>query len=189
MINICITKNFVILGKIIASRFFYVNYFSYISTVIKQQHNTMNNKNEAWVVEGLEAQFNYKEITCNGVGGSGYQSVLKHKDQIQSICQEVRDLLGDRLFDKMVAQAQERDMDADFHTGRRYSSVEDNAYRLITGIAKHVWSYLPNEHLAEMHVGAVLPMLTIDEKVYMVLDALRDCASADHWYTYEKDWG
>lgn len=21
------------------------------------------------------------------------------------------------------------------------------------------------------------------------LDALRDCAEADHWYTYEKDWG
>lgn len=21
------------------------------------------------------------------------------------------------------------------------------------------------------------------------LDALRDCASADHWYTFEKDWG
>ena len=29
----------------------------------------------------------------------------------------------------------------------------------------------------------------MEEKVYMVLDALRDCASADHWYTYEKDWG
>jgi hypothetical protein len=60
---------------------------------------------------------------------------------------------------------------------------------LVTGIAGHVSSYLDSDELIEMHVGAVLNNLTIDEKVYMVLDALRDCASADHWYTFEKDWG
>lgn len=134
-------------------------------------------------------QFNYKEIKCNGIGGSGYQAVLKHKDQIQSICQEVRDLLGDRLWDKMIEHASTIDTYTDYYAGRRYSEVEDNAYRLITGIAKHVSSYLNSDELIEMHVGAVLNNLTIDEKVYMVLDALRDCASADHWYTFEKDWG
>lgn len=149
----------------------------------------MDNKNEAWVVEGLEAQFNYKEITCNGVGGYGYQAVAKHKDQIKSICQEVRDLLGDQLWKKMRQHADEKEGWGEYHPGSRYTDLDSNTSRLITGIAKHVWSYLPNEHLAEMHVGAVLSMLTIDEKVYMVLDALRDCASADHWYTFEKDWG
>ena len=54
-------------------------------------------------------QFNYKKIECNGVGGYGYQAVLKHKDQIQSICQEVRDLLGDKLWEKMIKQASEVD--------------------------------------------------------------------------------
>ena len=134
-------------------------------------------------------QFNYKKIKCNGVGGSGYQAVLKHKDQIQSICQEVRDLLGDKLWDKMIKQASEVDTYTNYHSGIRYKSVEDNAYRLVTGIAGHVSSYLDSDELIEMHVGAVLNNLTIDEKVYMVLDALRDCASADHWYTFEKDWG
>ena len=134
-------------------------------------------------------QFNYKEIKCNGVGGSGYQAVLKHKDQIQSICQEVRDLLGDKLWDKMIKQASEVDTYTDYYAGSRYNGVEDNAYRLVTGIAKHVSSYLNDDKLIEMHVGAVLNNLTIEEKVYIVLDALRDCASADHWYTFEKDWG
>jgi len=77
----------------------------------------------------------------------------------------------------------------EYHSGRRYNSVEDNAYRLVTGIARQVSSYLNDDLLIEMHVGAILDNLTIDEKVYMVLDALRDCASADHWYTFEKDWG
>lgn len=134
-------------------------------------------------------QFNYKEIECNGVGGRGYQAVLKHKDQIQTICQEVRDLLGDRLWEKMIEQASKVDSYGGYYAGSRYNRIDDNAYRLATGIAKQVSSYLDSDELIEMHVGAVLNNLTIDEKVYMVLDALRDCASADHWYTYEKDWG
>lgn len=134
-------------------------------------------------------QFNYKKIECNGIGGRGYQAVLKHKDQIQAICQEVRDLLGNKLWDKMIKQASEVDTYTEYYAGIRYQGVEDNAYRLATGIAKHVSTYLKDDLLIEMHVGAVLNNLTIDEKVYMVLDALRDCASADHWYTFEKDWG
>ena len=134
-------------------------------------------------------QFNYKEIKCNGIGGRGYQAVLKHKDQIQAICQEVRDLLGDKLWDKMIKQASEVDTYTEYYAGSRYQGVEDNAYRLVTGIARQVSSYLDSDELIEMHVGAILNNLTIDEKVYMVLDALRDCASADHWYTFEKDWG
>lgn len=134
-------------------------------------------------------QFNYKEIKCNGIGGRGYQAVLKHKDQIQAICQEVRDLLGDKLWDKMIKQASEVDTYTEYYAGSRYQGVEDNAYRLVTGIAKHVSTYLKDDLLIEMHIGAVLNNLTIDEKVYIVLDALRDCASADHWYTFEKDWG
>ena len=134
-------------------------------------------------------QFNYKKIECNGIGGRGYQAVLKHKDQIQAICQEVRDLLGDKLWGKMIKQASEVDTYTEYYAGSRYQGVEDNAYRLATGIAKHVSTYLKDDLLVEMHVGAILNNLTIDEKVYMVLDALRDCASADHWYTFEKDWG
>jgi len=130
-------------------------------------------------------KFNVNEVRCNGVGGSGYQAVLKHKDAIQEICQDVRDLIGiEKLWELATAEP-----NVDYHQGTRFNSVEDNAYRLITGLASHVAEYIPTSELIEMHVGAILPMLTMDEKVYMVLDALRDCAGADHWYTFEKDWG
>ena len=89
----------------------------------------------------------------------------------------------------MIKQASEVDTYTEYYAGRRYNGVEDNAYRLTTGIARQVSSYMKDDKLIEMHVGAILNNLTIDEKVYMVLDALRDCASADHWYTFEKDWG
>ena len=130
-------------------------------------------------------QFNYKKIKCNGVGGYGYQAVLKHKDAILEICQDVRDLIGiEKLWELATV-----DPNVDYHQGIRFNSVEDNAYRLITGIAKHTAEYMPNSELLEMHVGAILPMLTMEEKVTLVADACRDCASADHWYTFEKDWG
>jgi hypothetical protein len=32
------------------------------------------------------------------------------------------------------------------------------------------------------------PVLTEANTLDWVLDALRDCASADHWYHFEKDW-
>ncbi|MBD44161.1 MAG: hypothetical protein CMC65_02820 [Flavobacteriaceae bacterium] len=133
----------------------------------------------------MRKQFNVNEVSCNGVGGHGYQAVLKHKDAILEICQDVRDLIGiEKLWELATV-----DPNVDYHQGIRFNSVEDNAYRLITGIAKHTAEYMPNSELLEMHVGAILPMLTMEEKVILVADACRDCASADHWYTFEKDWG
>lgn len=44
------------------------------------------------------------------------------------------------------------------------------------------------------HVDGVLGRLQgfsdtfSDDPKAHVMDALRDCASADHWYTYEKEW-
>ena len=131
------------------------------------------------------SKFNVNEVRCNGVGGSGYQAVLKHKAAIQEICQEVRDLIGiEKLWELATVEP-----NVDYHQGTRFNSVEDNTYRLVTGIASHVSEYLPTSELIEMHVGAVLLMLTMEDKVTLVVDACRDCAGADHWYAFEKDWG
>lgn len=131
------------------------------------------------------SKFKASEVKCNGVGGHGYQAVLTHKDAILEICQDVRDLIGiEKLWELATVEP-----NVDYHQGTRFNSVEDNAYRLITGIANHVSEYIPTSELIEMHVGAILPMLTMEEKVTLVADACRDCASADHWYTFEKDWG
>jgi formylmethanofuran dehydrogenase subunit A len=129
-------------------------------------------------------KFNVNEVRCNGVGGSGYRAVLKHMDAIQRICQEVRDIIGIEKIWELATT----DPNVDYHKGTRFNSVEDNTYRLITGIAEHVAKYIPTNELIEMHVGAILPMLTMEDKVTLVVDACRDCASADHWYTFEKDW-
>lgn len=132
-------------------------------------------------------KFNATEVKCNGVGGSGYQGVLKHKEAVQSIVDEVVNTIGrDRLYELAVASGEKYD---DFYAGRRFNSNEDLMYRLVSGIARYVSSKLENDLLIEMYVGAQLKMLSYEDKQTMVVDAARDCASADHWYTFEKDWG
>ena len=131
------------------------------------------------------SKFKVSEVKSNGIGGEGYQAVLIHKDAIVEICQEVRDLLGlDKIFELIT-----EDSTNDYHRGHRFEEVENNAYRLISALAKHCSTYLDSDELIEMHIPAVLKGLTTEDKVTIVVDACRDCASADHWYAFEKDWG
>lgn len=130
-------------------------------------------------------KFNATEVKCNGVGGSGYQAALKHKEQISSIVKEVRESIGQEVIWKQIL---ENDPIGDYHQGRRFLTEEDNMFRLVTGLGNYTYSYLESDELVEMHLGAILDNLTFEEKVILVVDACRDCASADHWYTFEKEW-
>ena len=131
------------------------------------------------------SKFNTKEVKCNGIGGSGYQGALKHKDQILAIVEEVRNSIG---LEAIWKQILENDPIGDYHQGRRFLTADDNVSRLITGLGNYTHSYLNSDELVEMHLGAILNNLTFEEKVILVVDACRDCAGADHWYTFEKEW-
>ena len=130
-------------------------------------------------------QFNASEVHCNGIGGYGYQAARQHSENILSIVKEVRNNLGiDAIWQKIM----ELDGHGDYHQGRRFLDIESNATRLITGLGNYCYSYLESEELIEMHLGAILSNLTLEEKTILVVDACRDCAGADHWYTFEKQW-
>lgn len=130
-------------------------------------------------------QFNALEVKCNGIGGYGYQAARKHNETILNIVNEVRDALGlEGIWQKIM----ELDNSYDYHQGRRFLDPESNATRLITGLGNYCHSYLESDELIEMHLGAILSNLTFEEKVILVVDACRDCAGADHWYTFEKEW-
>lgn len=131
-------------------------------------------------------KFIANEVKCNGLGGPGYQSALKHKEAIQSIVNEVVNSIGrDRLYELAVASG---DTYSDFYAGHRFNSNEDLMYRLATGLGNYVWPKFNSDELTEMHLGAQLNMLSYEDKQTLVVDAARDCAGADHWYTFEKDW-
>lgn len=129
--------------------------------------------------------FKALEVQCNGVGGHGYQAARQHSETILSIVKEVRNNLGiDAIWQKIM----ELDGRGDYHQGSRFLDIESNATRLITGLGNYCYSYLESEELIEMHLGVILSNLTLEEKTILVVDACRDCAGADHWYTFEKQW-
>lgn len=136
------------------------------------------------------SKFKATEVKCNGTGGHGYRGALKHKDTITKIVEEVKSNLSIEDFWLLTqAQNQKQPYSSELYQGRRYGSVDDLTYRLISGLANYCYSYLESEELVEMHLISVLASLTYEEKQYLVIDAARDCAGADHWYAFEKDWG
>ena len=132
-------------------------------------------------------KFNAADVKANGIGGSGYQAVLKYRDNVRSIVDEVVNTIGrDKLYELAVDSGEKHD---DFYAGSRFNSNEDLTYRLITSLANYIYPKFGNEQLTEMYVGALFSRLSFEEKQILVVDAARDCAGADHWYTFEKDWG
>jgi hypothetical protein len=131
-------------------------------------------------------KFNVNEVKANGVGGYGYSAVSKHHGAIRSIVDEVVTTLGrDKLYELAVASGEKYD---DFYAGSRFNSNEDLTYRLISSLSNYIYPKFDSDELTEMYVAGLLVRLSAEEKQILVVDAARDCASADHWYTFEKQW-
>ena len=131
-------------------------------------------------------KFNADDVKANGIGGSGYQAVLKYrKEVLYNVEEEVNTIGRDKLYELAVASGDKYD---DFYSGSRFNSNEDLTYRLVSSLANYIYPKFGNDELTEMYVGALFSRLSFEEKQILVVDAARDCAGADHWYTFEKDW-
>ena len=134
----------------------------------------------------MEYTFKAKEVQCNGVGGAGYQAARKSQDLIEKIVVEVREELGlNEIWSRIIAA----DPNSDYHQGSRFNYVDNVTSRLISGLGTWSWNKFKNEELVEMNVRHILETITKEDAITIVVDAHRDCAGADHWYTFEKDWG
>ena len=105
-------------------------------------------------------KFNAADVKANGVGGSGYQAVLKYRGDVRSIVDEVVNTIGrDKLYELAVASGDKHD---DFHAGSRFNSNEDLTYRLVTSLAGYIWPKFKNDLLTEMYVGGLFARLSYD---------------------------
>ena len=84
--------------------------------------------------------------------------------------------------------------------GRRYNTNEDVAVRIMSAIVDQARKEYIEENgasdmssdnmeiLLEGIITAWFETLSASEIDILITDGLRECASADHWYTYEKEW-
>jgi len=89
----------------------------------------------------------------------------------------------------------------DHYLGRRYSTDRDVAIRIAGAIVKsaadeYVYSNMGRNSMKTEQVGLLIEgiieswfnSLSASEIDVLIQEGLRCCASADHWYTFEKEW-
>lgn len=88
--------------------------------------------------------------------------------------------------------------DPDFFAGRRFRDNESVVTRIAAALtAAAAQEYLKKPYhsieetdieLLEMSILAFVESLSGSEMDKLLIEGLRDCASSDHWYTFEKQW-
>jgi len=87
--------------------------------------------------------------------------------------------------------------EGEYHSGGRFNSDEDITTRICSAITKNAISYHMCSNfsrtddellLLEGIIKSFVDSLSGSEMDVIILDGMRDCAGADHWYTFEKDW-
>ena len=90
----------------------------------------------------------------------------------------------------------------DYHSGSRFNDDDDVVVRICSALSRvarkeylnNKTAYL-NKDMSESDelmlqgiVNSFVDTLSGREMDMIILDALRDCAASDHWYTFEKEW-
>lgn len=88
--------------------------------------------------------------------------------------------------------------DPDFFAGRRFRDNEAVVTRIAAALTEAAaQEYLKKPYhaieetdieLLEMSILAFVESLRGSEMDKLLVEGLRDCASSDHWYTFEKQW-
>ena len=123
--------------------------------------------------------FNVEEIKCNGIG----PSLVSEKNHA-ALLDYVTSYRSAMDFENIV-----EGLSGPVHYGTRCKDDSTIAVRMSTGLTSYASDQFDdNRELAGMWLNACLNKITREEMNILFRDALRDCAEADHWYTFEKEW-
>jgi len=131
-------------------------------------------------------KFEASDVKCNG---SGYGVSLISKENRNAIQTYVSVYRKTTSFEEIVNEIATRDTSNDYLYGSRCKEDSSIADRINHALGNYaVNQFEGSKELAEMWINAQIEMFTGATMTHLVKDAIRDCASADHWYTYEKEW-
>lgn len=130
-------------------------------------------------------KFDVLQVKCNGFGS--YSNIISKVNQDTiltyiSMYRKVED------FEQLVNGIAAADSTTDYEYGPRCKNDQAITDRITSALAEHAIEKLEVKELAEMWINSQIEMLSGKNMTVLIKDALRDCASADHWYTHEKSW-
>lgn len=129
-----------------------------------------------------------KSIKANGVSNLSSRAA-KHSPFVESAVSLYR-LRNDN--DTILNSFPSND---DYYLGSRFTSNNAVASRLLSAVVSKIYNILYNrmdineaEAALELEIDNFFQNASGSDLDYLINDAMRDCASADHWYKYEKQY-
>lgn len=140
-------------------------------------------------------KFNASEVTCNGnIGGSALILNDDNKAKIKAFMM-THFMMTDRRT--ILQEMQDSDMLEDsWIVGSRANSIDAVYCRFTSGLLSYALkkfgvnggTYKAQRELSEMWINSQIKMMSAKDIIIVLEKALADCARADYYYTYEKDW-
>mgnify|MGYP000132298711 FL=1 len=135
--------------------------------------------------------FNANDVTCNGII-AGCSTILTSESHAHlKTFLDTHFMMTDK--NELLQELEDSNLiDGRWIVGSRASDTDQIIDRMVSGmynyaILKFKGNYGSNL-LAEMWINAQVNLMTAQDIIIIMEKALIDCASADHWYTYEKQW-
>lgn len=134
-----------------------------------------------------------ESIKCNGLTGGFGNATLNVQSTIQTAVAVFR-MRHKNIFEMMPPPH------IDYHAGTRFNSDEDVKNRICSGLyeaaIKEVTgkSWPSHDETPEQFVEVVMMIEKFIENINgadmdtIILEGMRDCAEADYWYTFEKQY-
>ena len=140
-------------------------------------------------------EFNANDVKCNGnIGGA---ALILNKENNAKLTTFVNTHF--MLTDKKALLEELDDsgmINQRWYIGSRASSTEHLVHRIASGLVtyglikfgKFGGTYKAQREMAEMWANAQVNKMTAGEIITILEKALIDCATADHYYSFEKMW-
>lgn len=133
---------------------------------------------------------NIQDFKCNGFEISKRQSATK---SIRPIIQAAVALFRIRKKEHEIFASFTPD---DYYAGERFNDDDAITTRICSGLVEYAQKNILKTNdinqdeslLLEGYINSIVYSLSGSEMDQIILEGMRDCATADHWYTFEKVW-
>ena len=133
-------------------------------------------------------KFNASEVVCNGIVGGAKELLTQRNYQTLSAFLKTHFMMASKkqILEELQDSEQLQD---NWYIGSRVENNDAILTRMVGGL----WDYSINmfegeKHLAEMWMNAQVNNMTARDIITVLESALMDCATADHWYAFEKEY-
>lgn len=135
-----------------------------------------------------EFQFNASEVECNGITIASNNALTEDSYQTLSVFLLTHFMMTPRetILEELNDSGR---IGQNWMVGRRVMDNDAIMTRMTSGLYNYAMKKLNNRELSIMWINAQIKMMTASDIITIMESALIDCATADEWYTNEKDWG